>query len=433
ALKAGASVIGANCGRGVKSMLTAIEKLSPLKGQVPFSAFPNAGFPEIVGHRVVYPAQPEYMAQVIGEMIKLGARLVGGCCGTTPTHIQEFRKLPRVGKRPAAHAEAVRLDGEIGTREERGQGAGALLADLRPDRMPILVELDPPPHLDVDGVIAGARVLAESGTDAITLGESPLAVLRADNLALAHRIKEEVGVKTVIHLTCRDRNALGLQSHIMGAHLLGIDAILAVTGDPATSSDQPGVSGVFDVRSFGLVRMIDRFNRGYNMAGRQIKKCTDFSIGVAFSYRAANPDVQLRRLERKAALGAHFVMTQPFFAANEVEEMMEKTAHLDLLIFPGIFPIISARNADFLHHEVPGISIPEDIRKKLRQYDKVEDQRRVALDFTRELVTAIAPFVDGLYFVSPLNKWEVADDLVRMVRTAGWKGSGRVARFANKA
>jgi methionine synthase I (cobalamin-dependent)/5,10-methylenetetrahydrofolate reductase len=433
ALKAGASVIGANCGRGVKSMLTAIEKLSPLKDQVPLSAFPNAGFPEIVGHRVVYPAQPEYMAQVIGEMIKLGARLVGGCCGTTPTHIQEFRKLPRVGKRPAAHAEAVRLDGAIGTREECGQGAGSLLTDLRPDRMPILVELDPPPHLDVDGVIAGARVLAESGTDAITLGESPLAVLRADNLALAHRIKEEVGVKTVIHLTCRDRNALGLQSHIMGAHLLGIDAILAVTGDPATSSDQPGVSGVFDVRSFGLVRMIDRFNRGYNMAGRQIKKCTDFSIGVAFSYRAANPDVQLRRLERKAALGAHFVMTQPFFAANEVEEMMEKTAHLDLLIFPGIFPIISARNADFLHHEVPGISIPEDIRKKLRQYDKVEDQRQVALDFTRELVTAIAPFVDGLYFVSPLNKWEVADDLVQMVRTAGWKGSGRVARFANKA
>jgi methionine synthase / methylenetetrahydrofolate reductase(NADPH) len=432
AIKAGASVVGANCGRGVKSMLAAMEKLAPLKEQVPLSAFPNAGFPEIVGHRVIYPAQPEYMAQVIGEMIKLGARLVGGCCGTTPTHIQEFRKHLRIARRPAARVLATRMEGEITTEEPRAGDGGLLLRELRPDRLPILVELDPPTHLDVSGVLRGARVLAESGTDAITLGESPLAVLRTDNLALAHRIREEVGIKTVIHLTCRDRNALGLQSHIMGAHLLGIDSILAVTGDPATSSDQPGVSGVFDVRSFGLVRMISRFNQGCNMAGRKVKGCTDFSIGVAFSYRPANPEVQLRRLERKAALGAHYVMTQPFFDAAEVEQMMEKTSHLDLLIFPGIFPLISARNADFLHHEVPGISIPEHLRKRLWQYDNVEDQRRVAMDFTRELVAAIAPFVDGLYFVSPLNKWEVANDLVCMVRQAGWRGSGRVARFAGK-
>jgi methionine synthase / methylenetetrahydrofolate reductase(NADPH) len=430
ALQAGASVVGANCGRGVKSMLTAIEKLSPLREQVPLSAFPNAGFPEIVGHRVIYPAQPGYMARVIGEMIKLGARLVGGCCGTTPTHIQEFRQHLKIARRPAAYSRATRMEGELVPEKESSGNGGAFLRGLRPDRLPILVELDPPTHLDMSGVLRGARVLAESGTDAITLGESPLAVLRADNLALAHRIKEEVGIKTVIHLTCRDRNALGLQSHLMGAHLLGIESILAVTGDPATSSDQPGVSGVFDVRSFGLVRMISRFNQGCNMAGRNIKECTDFSIGVAFSYRPNNPEVQLRRLERKAALGAHYVMTQPFFAAAEVEEMMEKTSHLDLLIFPGIFPVISARNADFLHHEVPGISIPEALRKRLWQYDKVEDQRQVAMEFTRKLVEAIAPIVDGLYFVSPLNKWEVANDLVCMVRQAGWQGSGRVARFA---
>jgi methionine synthase / methylenetetrahydrofolate reductase(NADPH) len=432
ALRAGASMVGANCGRGVKSMLTAIEKLSPLREQVPLSAFPNAGFPEIVGHRMIYPAQPEYMARVVGEMIKLGARLVGGCCGTTPTHIQEFRKHLKIARRPAAHARAILMEGEA-VAEKKGPGeVGSLLRELRPDRLPILVELDPPAHLDVSGVLQGARVLAASGTDAITLGESPLAVLRADNLALAHRIKEETGIKTVVHLTCRDRNALGLQSHIMGAHLLGVDSILAVTGDPATSSDQPGVSGVFDVRSFGLVRMISRFNQGCNMAGRNVKECTDFSIGVAFSYRPASPEVQLRRLERKAALGAHYVMTQPFFAAAEVEAMMEKTSHLDLLIFPGIFPLISARNADFLHNEVPGISIPESLRKQLWKYEQVEDQRRVAMEFTRELVESISSFVDGLYFVSPLNKWEVANDLVCMVRQAGWQGSGRVARFAGR-
>jgi methionine synthase / methylenetetrahydrofolate reductase(NADPH) len=432
AIKAGASVVGANCGRGVKSMLAAIEKLAPLREQVPLSAFPNAGFPEIVGHRVIYPAQPEYMAQVIGDMIKLGARLVGGCCGTTPNHIEEFRKHLRIARRPVTRSQIIGMEGEIAAEEEQRGDGGMLLRALPPDRLPILVELDPPTHLDVSGVLHGARVLKESGTDAITLGESPLAVLRCDNLALAHRIREEVGIRTIVHLTCRDRNALGLQSHIMGAHLLGIDSILAVTGDPATSSDQPGVSGVFDVHSFGLVRMISRFNQGCNMAGKKVKGCTDFSIGVAFSYRPANPEVQLKRLERKAALGAHYVMTQPFFDAAEVEQMMEKTRHLGLLIFPGIFPLISARNADFLHHEVPGISIPDALRRKLWQYADVEDQRRVAMDFTRELVTAIAPFVDGLYFVSPLNKWEVANDLVCMVRQAGWRGSGRIADFSGR-
>ncbi|MDZ7641112.1 MAG: bifunctional homocysteine S-methyltransferase/methylenetetrahydrofolate reductase [Desulfurivibrio sp.] len=432
AIAAGASLVGANCGRGVNSMLTAIEALSPLRDQVPLSAFPNAGFPEIVGHRMIYPAQPEYMARVVGEMIKLGARLVGGCCGTSPTHIQEFRKQLKIAKRPVAHARAATMEAQETDQQQTANKVGSLLRELQPDRMPILVELDPPAHLDMSGVLAGAKALAAGGTDAISLGESPLAVLRTENLALAHRIQQEAGIKTIIHLTCRDRNALGLQSHIMGAHLLGIDSILAVTGDPATSSDQPGVSGVFDVRSFGLVRMIDRFNQGCNMAGKNVKQETDFSIGVAFSYRPSKPEVQIKRLERKAALGANYVMTQPFFAAEEVEAMMEKTSHLDLLIFPGIFPLISARNADFLHNEVPGISIPDTLRQQLHKYPQVEDQRRVAMDFTRELVEKIAPFADGLYFISPLNKWEVANELVAMVRQAGWRGSGRVARFAGR-
>ena len=429
ALEAGASVVGGNCGRGVKAMLEAIEKLAPLKDQAPLSAFPNAGFPEIVGHRMIYPAQPEYMARVIGEMIKLGARLVGGCCGTTPAHIQEFRKLARITGRSPIRSRDLPGAGEIQVNEESDRLPGALLTALPPNRLPILVELDPPTHLDVSGVLEGARVLAANGADAITLGENPLAILRHDNLSLAHRIKEEVGIKTVIHLTCRDHNILGLQAHLMGAHLLGIDSILAVTGDPAASSDQPGTSGVFDLQSFGLVRMIDQFNRGRNLAGKPLKGRTNFSIGVAFSYRPSNPELQLRRLERKAALGANYVMTQPFFDIGEVEAMVEKTRHLDLLILPGIFPLISARNAEFLHHEVPGISIPAELRKRLGRYEKVEDQRREALDFTRELVAAIAPLVDGLYLISPLNKWEVAADLVAMVRRAGWQGSGRIAKF----
>lgn len=427
AINAGADVIGGNCGRGVSSLLTAIEHLSPLRAKAPLSAFPNAGFPEIVGHRMVYPAEPAYMAKVLAEMIKFGARLVGGCCGTTPAHINEFRQQLKIKRRPLQRSADVQGDSKGTEKIVSSSKQGQFLESLSPDRMPIVVELDPPTHLDVTGVLDGARAIKESGADAISLGENPLAILRADNLSLAHLISEELETQTIIHLTCRDRNILGLQSQIMGAHLLGIGGILGITGDPATSSDQPGTSGVFDVKSFGLLRMIDLFNNGKNMAGKDMKEPTNFSIGGAFSFRPSRPEVQIRRLERKVELGLKFVMTQPLFDSGEVEQMMEAVSHLDVLILPGIFPLISARNADFLHNEVPGISIPESLRKKLWQYERVEDQRKCALDYTRKLMDDIASFVDGLYLISPLNKWEITAELTKEIREAGWKGSGRVS------
>ncbi|MDA3970210.1 MAG: bifunctional homocysteine S-methyltransferase/methylenetetrahydrofolate reductase, partial [Desulfobulbaceae bacterium] len=339
ALKAGANVIGGNCGRGVSSLLTAMEHLSPLRDQAPLSAFPNAGFPEIVGHRMVYPAEPAYMAKALAAMIKLGARLVGGCCGTTPAHINEFQQHLNIKRRPLQRSAAVQGDYRDEQKLVSTSKKGQFLESLSPDRMPIVVELDPPTHLDVTGVIEGAKALKESGADAISLGENPLAILRADNLSLAHLIHEKLDIQTIIHLTCRDRNILGLQSQVMGAHLLGIGGILGITGDPATSSDQPGTSGVFDVKSFGLLRMIDLFNNGKNMAGKSMKESTNFSIGGAFSFRPSRPEVQIRRLERKVELGLKFVMTQPLFDAAEVEQMMEAVAHLDVLILPGIFPL----------------------------------------------------------------------------------------------
>jgi len=417
---AGATVVGTNCGRGVKAMLSAVERLSSLKDEVFLSAFPNAGLPEVVEHRMVYSTPPSYMAEKVTEMVKLGVRLIGGCCGTTPDHIREFRKHLRLKRHKAVSvAAAVEKSSDLPEDRKDSIGRGGMIESLRPGRIPVLVEVDPPRHLDIEGILTGARALVEAGADAITLAEHPLAVLRADNLSLAHRIREETGIQTVLHLTCRDRNALGLQAQIMGAHVLGLEAILAVTGDPATSTDQPGVSGVFDVRSFGLVQMISRFNRGLNMAGASMKKRTNFSIGVAFSYHPANPDLQISRLERKVDLGAHFAMTQPIFDRDVVESMMEQTQHLDLLIFTGIFPLISARNADFLHNEIPGISIPTEVRKHLWKYEKVEDQRKAALDLTRKLIADITPFADGLYLISPLNKWEIPLTLVKEVRASG--------------
>lgn len=412
----GAVVVGTNCGRGIDAMVTAVEQMSPLAGEgIPLSAFPNAGMPEMVGGRTIYPAQPGYMASRAREMIKSGVHLIGGCCGTTPAHIQEFRSALRI--KPVRVREGkVQVSSREKEVEEVSAKPGGFLAGLDRNRLPIVVELDPPTHLDVEPVLKGASALAAAGVDAISLGENPLAILRAGNLGVASRIRQQIGIQTIIHQTGRDLNALGLQSRMMEAHLLGIEAVLAVSGDSASGTDQPGVSGVFDLRSEGLIRMLASLNRGVNMAGRSIREETNFSIGAAFSFRPSSPGLQIGRLEKKADLGARFAMTQPLFSREVVEQMMEKISHVDILVFPGIFPLISSRNAEFLHNEVPGISVPEKLRRRLAAYDEVNDQRKAALEYTGQLIEDILPFIHGLYLISPLNKWEIVLDFVRQVR-----------------
>lgn len=430
-LDAGADVVGTNCGRGIDAMVTAVTQMMPLarEGRL-LSAFPNAGLPEMVGHRMIYPAQPSYMAARAGELIKCGVHLIGGCCGTSPAHIQEFRSSLKI--RPVRiRAENISEQPEKTPQQQVEDIPGGFLSGLTKGRIPIIVELDPPTHLDVESVLTGAGQLALAGVDAISLGENPLAILRAGNLGVATLIRKETGLQTIIHQTGRDLNALGLQSRMMEAHLLGIEAVLAVSGDSASATDQPGVSGVFDLRSYGLIRMLRHLNNGMNLAGRSIKNRTNFSIGAAFSFRPENPRGQIQRLEKKADLGARFAMTQPLFTREAVEKMIDKTSHIDMLIFPGIFPVISSRNAEFLHNEVPGISVPKELREQLAAYEQVADQRKAALAYTLELVARIAPVVDGLYFISPLNKWEISLDFVRQVRQSGWRGSGRADRYCS--
>jgi len=413
---AGAVVVGTNCGRGIDAMVTAVARMSPLAGEgTPLSAFPNAGMPEMVGGRTIYPAQPGYMAARAREMIKSGVHLIGGCCGTTPAHIQEFRSALRI-KPVRVRGERVAAVDREADGIEKPFKTGGFLESLDSKRLPIIVELDPPTHLDVDSVLHGAEELTRAGVDAISLGESPLAILRTGNLGMAARIRQRCGVQTIIHQTGRDLNGLGLQSRMMEAHLLGIEAVLAVSGDSAAGTDQPGVTGVFDLRSEGLIRMLAGLNRGMNLAGRSIKKETNFSIGAAFSFRPAKPGLQISRLEKKNALGARFAMTQPLFSREVVEQMMEAVNHIDILIFPGIFPLISARNAEFLHNEVPGISVPADLRARLASYDQVADQRKAALEYTGRLIEDILPSIHGLYLISPLNKWDIVLDFVHQVR-----------------
>ncbi|WP_417915338.1 bifunctional homocysteine S-methyltransferase/methylenetetrahydrofolate reductase [Candidatus Electronema sp. JM] len=426
---AGAALVGTNCGRGTDAAVQAIARMSPLAGEgVPLSAFPNAGMPELLGGRMIYPAQPGYMALRAKEMLRSGVHLIGGCCGTTPAHIREFRATLRI-KPVRVSRSSVEIIQELAEPTAAPATRGGFLDSLQPGRLPIIVELDPPAHLDAEPVLRGAAELAEAGADAISLGENPLAVLRAGNLSMAALIRQRTGIQTILHQTGRDINALGLQSRMMDAHLLGIEAVLAISGDSAAGSDQPGVSGVFDLRSYGLLAMLEGLNRGLSMAGQPLRQRTNFSIGAAYSFRPDDPETQLRRLEKKAELGARFAMTQPLFSAETVEQMLEHVRHLDLLIFPGIFPLISLRNAEFLHNEVPGISVPQELRRRLAQFEQVADQRKAALEYTAEMIAQIAPLIDGLYLISPLNKWEIALDFVRQARQAGWQGNGRINTF----
>jgi methionine synthase / methylenetetrahydrofolate reductase(NADPH) len=426
---AGADLVGTNCGRGVDATVQAIARMSPLAGEgTPLSAFPNAGLPEMLDGRMIYPAQPAYMAARAKEMIRNGVHLIGGCCGTEPAHIQAFRAALRIKPVRVQVSEAKAQPEPNAPTIDVGKNGG-FLDSLKPGRLPIIVELDPPTHLDAEPVMQGAAQLVQAGVDAISLGENPLAVLRAGNLSMAALIRQRTGVQTILHQTGRDVNALGLQSRMMDAHLLGIEAVLAVSGDSAAGTDQPGVSGVFDLRSYGLITLLESLNRGQSMAGQPLKRQCNFSIGCAFSYRPSDPETQLRRLEKKAELGARFAMTQPLFAAEEVEQMLEQVRHLDILVFPGIFPLISARNAEFLHNEVPGISVPQELRSRLASFAQVADQRKAALEYTADLISRIAPLIDGLYLISPLNKWDIALEFVRQVRQAGWQGSGRAARI----
>lgn len=413
ALRAGAAVFGSNCGGGFPAVETILQGASRVEGAF-FSAFPNAGMPLMSQGRMIYEAGPDYFASRSVELLRLGVRLLGGCCGTTPRHIKALRAaLDREGISPAtARPKAAPLLSP----PVRGVVEGGFISALRPDRLPIVVEIDPPFSPDMERVVQGALALKNAGADAITMADNPLATLRVNSISAAAVVRQRARIQVIAHLTARDHNVLGLQSLLMGADVLGIEGILAVTGDPAGKGDQPGTQGVYSVNSVHLVGLIDQLNRGHMLSGKAINRPTNFSIGVAFNSSAPRLSVEADRLRRKVAGGARFVLTQPVFSVEKVRRVLEACAGIEARVFIGILPLLSSRNAEFLHNEVPGISIPASLRRRLASLKSGEDQRRAGLDFAREITEGIKDLVEGLYIISPLNKWSLARKLVKGIR-----------------
>ena len=407
----GASIVGANCLNGPRAMVQLFEKLPA--GDL-LAAYPNAGYPRYTEGRYVYPTAPDYFANAVREMVEQGARLVGGCCGTTPAHIAAVARA--IVDLCPVRSKSIRVTREPSPeRKVAAQVEESLLDKIDSGKRVVICELDPPKTLALEKYFTGARALIDAGCDAITLADNSLAILRISNLAIGAMLKERFGITPLLHLSCRDRNVLGLQSELLGMAALGMRHVLPLTGDPARVGDHPGAASVYDVNSIELISIIKQLNAGFSQAGKPLKAKTDFVIGCTFNPNAKNMDAQVQRLERKVAAGARFVMTQPVFDIDLVEEMRRRTKHLDVAIFTGVWPLLSGRQAEFLHYEVPGIIVPAAVREELLRLDE-QAARAQGIRLAEKIITAALQHFPGVYLITPFLHYNLTSDLARFAR-----------------
>jgi homocysteine S-methyltransferase len=390
---------------GPRGALEVLRRLGPV--DAPLSALPNAGYPERAGDRLLYPSDPEYFARLTAECADAGARLVGGCCGAGPEHIRALKQALAEGGRPV-RAEPAEPAAEAGPAEPAVESEFS--RKLASGKKVVLVELDPPKHMDAEPALEGAEALARAGVDAVTVAENPLAAPRLSNIAMALHIRQRAGAETIIHLTGRDRNLIGLQSTMMGLGSLGLLNVLAVTGDPPSKGAQERVTGVFDARSFDLITLLHRMGRGEAPSGEDLRKPVKFCIGAALNPNTRNVDMQLRRMERKIECGARYFLTQPVYSEDRLERVVRAQERFGLPVLVGIMPLASHRNAEFLHNEFPGIVIPEEVRERMRKAGDAGMEEGVSVAW--ELLEKAWSDVSGVYVIPPFNRYRMALDLM---------------------
>lgn len=400
------SAVGFNCSVGPEQTLRAVQALREVC-ELPISAQPNSGFPTHVDGRTLYLSGASYFAERGREIVEAGAGIVGGCCGTTPTHIEALTRQVKGMPRPAsARVRQPRIREQAPTECRQSPLLRRMNGDF------VTVEVTPPKDSDHRGLIEKLRPLVAAGVSAIDVTDNPMAHVHMSAVAFAHLVKEELGVATILHLTCRDLNLLGMHSTLLGAAALGVDGILALTGDPASVGDYPSATSVFDVTSEGLARIISSLNCGLDYAGKEIGRPTSFAIGGAFNSLADDLDKEISRLEKKRESGVNFLMTQPVFdldALRSAVRMLPTDWRLPILV--GILPLRSSRHAEFLHNEVPGITIPDPIRKRLAESD-AQAARAEGVRIARDIYQAARREFGGVYFMPPFGNFDVVREVV---------------------
>jgi methionine synthase I (cobalamin-dependent)/5,10-methylenetetrahydrofolate reductase len=397
----GAHVVGLNCSVGPAAMLETIERMSHV-ATVKLSAQPNAGRPREIEGRNIYLCSPEYMASYARRFITNGVRLVGGCCGTTPDHIRHIKAAVRA------------LDGAVGKSAGRATGARAatpaaplvdpvqraeksrLANGLARGVFVVAVELIPPRGFRAEKLVEQARQLRIHGVDLVNIPDGPRAGARMSALSAALLVQQQAGVEPILHYACRDRNLLGMQSDLLGAHSMGIRNVLLITGDPPQVGDYPDATGVFDVDSIGLTNMVTRLNRGSDVGGQSIGGPTAFHIGVAVNPGALDPDEELRRFEYKVEAGAEFAVTQLIFDARELAQFLKRIEAFRIPVIAALVPLESLRHAEFMANEVPGVRVPAAIVERMRRADAAGRAQAEGLAIAREIAADVRPLVQGI-------------------------------------
>jgi methionine synthase / methylenetetrahydrofolate reductase (NADH) len=410
------SVAGANCSQGPQPMLETVQRMAAVARRLKLSAMPNAGAPAMVDGRYVYLCTPEYMASYARRFIAAGVTVVGGCCGTTPAHIRNLVRSVRMVQ-PAR--QVVTIVPPVAARETLPplpREDKSPLAKRLGKKFVVSVELDPPKGADPGRIIDRAQYCKENEIDAINVADGPRASARMSAQSLCVLVQTKVGVDTILHYTCRDRNLLGIQSDLLGAYALGLRNILAITGDPPKLGDYPDATAVYDVDSIGLIRIMDHLNHGRDLAGNAIGPPLGIHIGCGADPSKPDLEKEVRRLEEKVKAGAEYVMTQPVYDPKTVETFLGMIRHLHVPVLIGILPLYSHKNAEFLHNEVPGMTIPEDIRERMRQAGSGEDAQAEGVRIAQEALIAVRNLVQGAYVMPPFNKVDLAVRVIEVLR-----------------
>ena len=407
----GVAAAGANCGLGPQAALAALGEMSAVANGLPLSAQPNVGLPSRSGGRIVYPhATPDYFAEFAAQAHSQGARLIGGCCGTTPAQIAAIRAAMEEGREPRVALFVV--EREVAPRQAPAAGKTLLQERLEAREWVVSVELDPPKGTNMEAMLGVAARLRDSGeVHAVDINDNPMARARLSALMAATVIERSVGLETIPHVTPRDASIMGLQSQLLGAHAEGVRNVLAVTGDPPHVGDYPGSSGVYDVDAIGLVSLLGHLNRGEDFSGKAIDAPTSFYVGVAVNPSADDLDRELERFHEKVEAGARFAMTQALFDLGYLDRFLERLggeSPIPLLV--GVWPLTSYQLAFRLHNEVPGITIPDAVQERLGKAGA--DARAVGFELARQLAEGSRARAAGIYVIPPFKEPDAALELL---------------------
>lgn len=413
----GADVVGANCGEGPELVFHVARRMLG-DGRLVI-AQPNAGSPESIDGRSVYVGNPEFFGVYGKRMLKSGIRAVGGCCGTTPNHIHSMRGAVRMmgGAQSAQRVTADVVVREAEAASERGaRPAPAERSEfarrMAAGKFVVSVEVNPPLGLDPATCIEAARALKAAGVDVINTADGPRASVRMSNLSSAVRVQQETGMEVLLHMCTRDRNLLALQADLLGAHVLGIRNLVVITGDPPKMGDYPDATAVYDLDSIDLLKWIDGYNHGVDPTGRAMDAPTHFHVATGAEPGALDYDRELRRLERKVANGADLVMTQPVYDPRVMERFLDDTRHLDVPVLMGLLPLASHRNAEFLHENVPGVNIPDDVRARMKAAGGGDGGRAEGVKIAQEALLSMRDRIQGAYVMPPFGRYQMAIDLL---------------------